>query len=147
MAESAPAARISHVPPAEPVRGARRRRAAEFADYRRHGELIAFVHTEIHDRFAGRGLGSQLIASALDTAPRHGLAVPPFCAFVRAFIAEHEERLDLAYAAAQRRHLDLPAGANPTRRTWARHIAVSFDATGRGPAQECVRAPPARIQP
>ena len=83
---------------------------AGFAAYHRRGDLIAFVHTEIDERFAGRGVGGRLIASALDTARREGLAVLPFCPFVRAYIAEHTEYLDLV-PAAQRRHFDLPADA------------------------------------
>jgi hypothetical protein len=83
---------------------------AGFAAYHRRGDLIAFAHTEIDERFAGRGVGGQLIAFALDTARREGLAVLPFCPFVRAYIAEHTEYLDLV-PACQRRHFDLPADA------------------------------------
>jgi predicted GNAT family acetyltransferase len=83
---------------------------AGFAAYHRRGDLIAFVHTEIDERFAGKGVGGQLIASALDAARREGLAVLPFCPFVRAYIAEHGEYLELV-PAAQRRQFDLPADA------------------------------------
>ena len=46
-------------------------------------------------RFEGRGLGSQLVRSALADARRDGLAVLPFCPFVRSYIASHTEELDL----------------------------------------------------
>jgi predicted GNAT family acetyltransferase len=42
-----------------------------------------------------------LIAGALDAARAEGLAVLPFCPFVRRFIDEHREYLDLV--PAQRR--------------------------------------------
>jgi predicted GNAT family acetyltransferase len=71
-------------------------RLAGFAQYRSTPGLIVFTHTEIDDAFEGRGLGSALIRTALDTARRRGLAVRPDCPFVRAYIARHpDEYLDL----------------------------------------------------
>lgn len=66
-----------------------------FAAYQRGGGRIAFTHTEVEDRFEGEGVGSQLAAAALDSAREEGLAVLPFCPFIREYIADHEEYLDL----------------------------------------------------
>lgn len=63
--------------------------------YRLRGETISLLHTEVDERFEGRGLGSQLIGFALDDAAARGLAVLPFCPFVQAFLERHPERLDL----------------------------------------------------
>jgi predicted GNAT family acetyltransferase len=60
----------------------------------RPGEIV-FLHTEIDDSFSGQGLGSTLIRYALDDARKKGLAVIPYCPFVRGFIAKHEDYLDL----------------------------------------------------
>jgi uncharacterized protein len=68
---------------------------AGFAQYRRRPQLIAFVHTEIDPRFAGRGLASELIGTALETAKAEGLAVLPFCPFVDAYIKKHREYVEL----------------------------------------------------
>ena len=68
---------------------------AGFTAYEAQGETLAFTHTEIDPRFEGRGLGSQLIAEALDDVRRRQLAVLPFCPFVRSFIASHADHLDL----------------------------------------------------
>ena len=68
---------------------------AGFAEYRGHGEVRAFTHTEIADRFAGRGLATELVRSALDDVRARGLQVIPICPFVKAFLAEHREYLDL----------------------------------------------------
>jgi predicted GNAT family acetyltransferase len=68
---------------------------AGFVQYRSRPGLIAFIHTEIDDRFEGRGLGSKLIAHVLDEARERGLAVLPFCPFVNAYIERHPEYLDL----------------------------------------------------
>jgi uncharacterized protein len=71
---------------------------AGFVTYRGRPGLIAFIHTEIDDKFEGRGLGSELIRTALDDARARGLAVLPFCPFVNRFITEHREYADLVPA-------------------------------------------------
>jgi predicted GNAT family acetyltransferase len=62
-----------------------------YSAYRTRPGLIAFVHTEVDERFEGRGLGDRLIRFALDDARARGLAVLPFCPFVNAFIERHRE--------------------------------------------------------
>jgi predicted GNAT family acetyltransferase len=64
---------------------------AGFSAYRLRPGLIAFIHTEVHERFQGRGLGDKLIGYALEDARARGLAVLPFCPFVKAFIERHRE--------------------------------------------------------
>jgi predicted GNAT family acetyltransferase len=83
---------------------------AGFTEYRRRPELIAFIHTLIDPRFEGRGLGSQLVRTALTEARAHGLSTLPFCPFVRSYIAGHTEYLDLV-PEAMRANFDLPADA------------------------------------
>jgi uncharacterized protein len=62
-----------------------------FAAYRARPGLIAFVHTEVDERLQGRGLGDLLIRFALGDARSRGLAVLPFCPFVKSFIERHRE--------------------------------------------------------
>jgi predicted GNAT family acetyltransferase len=71
---------------------------AGFAQYRDRGPALAFVHTEIDDRFEGQGLGGRLVSAALDDVRSRGLVVLPFCPFVRGYIARHHEYLDLVPA-------------------------------------------------
>ena len=81
---------------------------AGFTEYRRSHGLIAFVHTLIDPRFEGQGYGSRLITEALGEVRDAGLAVLPFCPFVRAFIASHtSDYLDLV-PEAYRADFDLP---------------------------------------
>ena len=68
---------------------------AGYSEYRRRPGLIAFIHTLVDPRFEGRGLASQLVHQELSEARRDGLAVLPFCPFVRSYIAGHSEYLDL----------------------------------------------------
>ena len=66
-----------------------------FAEYERRPGVIAFVHTEVDPSQDGAGVGTQLVTAALDAARAQGLAVLPFCPFVRGFIDRHREYLDL----------------------------------------------------
>jgi predicted GNAT family acetyltransferase len=86
---------------------------AGFADYRRRGSTISFTHTVIDPSFEGRGLGSILARGALDAARDAGMAVLPFCPFIRRYIQRHPAYLDLV-PADQRTRFDLqPAATKP----------------------------------
>jgi hypothetical protein len=78
-------------------------RRAGFAEYHVHGDVTDFTHTVIDDEFEGHGLGSVLIRAALDETRAQGRQVLPYCRFVKAFIAKHEEYLDLVPADRRRR--------------------------------------------
>lgn len=71
---------------------------AGFLIYRRRPGLLALIHTEVEDRFEGRGLGGRLARFALDQARDQGLAVLPFCPFVNAWMKRHREYVDLVPA-------------------------------------------------
>ena len=72
---------------------------AGFLLYRLRQGLLALVHTEVDDRFEGRGLGGRLARFALDRAREQGLAVLPFCPFVNEWMRRHTEYVDLVPAA------------------------------------------------
>lgn len=63
--------------------------------YRIADGVITFVHTEVPDALAGRGVGSTLIKGALDQVRAAGLKVVPQCPFVRAYIEKHPDYADL----------------------------------------------------
>ena len=71
---------------------------AGMTSYERDRGAVAFMHTEIGDRFEGRGLGSALVGAALDDVRSSGGSVLPYCPFVRAFIQRHHEYADLVPA-------------------------------------------------
>jgi uncharacterized protein len=79
---------------------------AGFLVYRDRKGLLALIHTEVEDRFEGRGLGGRLARFALDQARAQGLAVLPFCPFVNAWMKRHPEYVDLV-PAAYRANFDL----------------------------------------
>jgi predicted GNAT family acetyltransferase len=70
---------------------------AGFAEYHRRGggPTISFTHTVVDDAHAGQGLAGRLARAALDDARARGLAVLPFCPFVRGWIAKHPDYVDL----------------------------------------------------
>ncbi|HEY2205334.1 MAG TPA: GNAT family N-acetyltransferase [Pseudonocardia sp.] len=68
---------------------------AGFSEYRSRPGRIVFTHTEVAERFQGRGLAGRLIRTALDTARRRGLEVTPLCPYVAEFIRRHPDYLDL----------------------------------------------------
>jgi hypothetical protein len=72
------------------------------AVYIRSPELIAFLHTEVEDAYAGRGVGSALARKALDDARAQGLRVLAICPFVDGWIAKHPDYEDLRYESASR---------------------------------------------
>jgi uncharacterized protein len=72
---------------------------AGFLVYRSRKGLLALIHTEVEDRFEGRGLGGRLARFALDRARAEGLAVLPFCPFVNDWMKRHREYVDLVPAA------------------------------------------------
>ena len=53
------------------------------------------THIEVDDGFEGTGVGSRLVAEALDMTRAEGLKVDPQCPFVRRFIEQNPEYLDL----------------------------------------------------
>jgi predicted GNAT family acetyltransferase len=84
---------------------------AGFCEYKLTQHKIAFTHTQIDPAFNGRGLAHQLVTEELDDARRRGLAVLPFCPYVRKVIAREPDRfLDLV-PAKDRARFKLPNDA------------------------------------
>lgn len=71
------------------------RRLAAVAQYKLKAGVITLIPTEVDHAFGGRGLGSRLIADALDDARRLGRRVNPVCPFTARFIRSHPEYQDL----------------------------------------------------
>ena len=71
---------------------------AGFTQYHPYQGALAFIHTEIDDKFEGMGLGSTLVSGALDEVRSRGESVLPFCPFVRGQIKKHREYVDLVPA-------------------------------------------------
>jgi predicted GNAT family acetyltransferase len=70
-----------------------------FIFYRLDAERITLMHTEVDKDLEGEGIGSQLVAGALDDIRRRGLSIVPLCPFVSAYLRRHPEYSDLVASA------------------------------------------------
>jgi predicted GNAT family acetyltransferase len=68
---------------------------AGFISYRRGGEVIDLLHTEVDPKFQGSGLAGRLAQETLDDARARHLAVLPTCPFIRSWIRRHPDYADL----------------------------------------------------
>lgn len=68
---------------------------AGFLEYVVDGDVVTMPHTEVDPRFEGRGVGSALASSALDSVRGVGGRVVPSCSFIASYIERHPEYADL----------------------------------------------------
>jgi predicted GNAT family acetyltransferase len=66
--------------------------------YRRQGNALDLLHTEVPAAFEGQGYGAALARSALDYARAERLKVIPSCPFVARYLERHREYADLVAA-------------------------------------------------
>jgi predicted GNAT family acetyltransferase len=66
--------------------------------YRLDAGTITLLHTEVVPTAEGQGIGSRLVAGALDDIRARGLRLVPVCPFVRAYLRRHPNERDLTRA-------------------------------------------------
>ncbi|RBY95084.1 GNAT family N-acetyltransferase [Blastococcus sp. TF02-8] len=81
-------------------------RVVGLASYHVEGSSMALPHTEVDPSMGGRGIGTALVAGVLSAARERGLTVLPYCSFIRHYIQQHPEEVDLV-AADDRPHFGL----------------------------------------
>jgi predicted GNAT family acetyltransferase len=59
--------------------------------YRVHGDRLVLVHTGVPDELEGQGVGSALVAAAIDFAQEQGFIVEPRCPFARGWLERHPD--------------------------------------------------------
>ncbi len=89
---------------------------AGYTEYRSAPGVRAFAHTVVQERFQGQGLAAKLVGAALDATGTERLAAGPHCRYVRNFIAEHAEYLDLV-AEDRRAEFGLPSTPRVERKS------------------------------
>jgi uncharacterized protein len=65
------------------------------AEYRIRDDRVHFTHTEVDDRYSGRGIGSKLARFALDDVRQRGMMIVPHCPFIAAYVRRHAEYQDM----------------------------------------------------
>ncbi|MCF6506119.1 N-acetyltransferase [Blastococcus sp. MG754426] len=81
-------------------------RVVGLASYHVDNGQMTLPHTEVDPAVGGQGIGTALVAGVLDAARERGLTVLPYCSFVRHYIQQHPELVDLV-AAEDRPHFGL----------------------------------------
>ncbi len=70
-------------------------------DYRRVGDTLHVVHSEVPPEAEGRGIAAALVRALLADAAANGRTVVPRCSYVRAYMRRHPETHALLAADAQ----------------------------------------------
>jgi predicted GNAT family acetyltransferase len=81
-------------------------RVVGLASYHIDGTTMTLPHTEVEPDVGGRGIGSVLVAGVLAAARERGVTVLPYCSFIRHYIQQHPEYVDLV-ATEDRPHFGL----------------------------------------
>jgi len=69
--------------------------AIAYSNYRRDGNVLTVLHTEVPAALNGRGIGSALARGILDLARAQGLKGVALCPFVAGYLKKHPEYADL----------------------------------------------------
>ncbi|HEX6317024.1 MAG TPA: GNAT family N-acetyltransferase [Gemmatimonadaceae bacterium] len=72
-----------------------------FLTYRRRGDSVLLLHTEVPPAFQGRGFGQLLASHALNQAREDGQEVIVKCPFVTRWLERHPEYDDIVVARVQ----------------------------------------------
>ncbi|HVM09342.1 MAG TPA: GNAT family N-acetyltransferase [Acidimicrobiales bacterium] len=71
---------------------------AGFVAYQVRGDgVVVLTHTEVDDSSEGRGVGSTLVAGALEDLRAAGKVIVPQCPFVKKYIERHQEYAALVH--------------------------------------------------
>ena len=63
--------------------------------YRRDGERLVLIHTEVPEQFAGQGVGSRLAKGVFELLRASGRKAVVRCEFLKGWIAKHPEYDDV----------------------------------------------------
>lgn len=61
------------------------------SDYRRSGNVLDMVHTEVPAEAGGGGIAGKIVKAAFDYASANGLKIRPSCPYVRGYMQRHPE--------------------------------------------------------
>lgn len=67
------------------------------SEFRDRDDARIFFHTEVDDRFGGRGLGTALVRGAVEATRAEGITVVPICPMVKAFLEKNDDEFTGAW--------------------------------------------------
>jgi predicted GNAT family acetyltransferase len=59
--------------------------------YRRNGNRLVLIHTEVPEQLEGRGIGGALVTAAIDRAVAEGMTLVPLCPFARGWLERYPD--------------------------------------------------------
>lgn len=77
---------------------------AGFVTYRRNGDVVVFIHTEVDAEHEGQGVAGTIAREVLDDVRRRGLRARLLCPYLSAWASRHPEYDDLLASPVQDDH-------------------------------------------
>jgi predicted GNAT family acetyltransferase len=71
-----------------------------FAEYRRKGDRITLVHTEVPEELSGQGIGTRLAKGVFEALRASGRRAALKCEFMQGYAKRHPEYADLVEGTA-----------------------------------------------
>jgi uncharacterized protein len=62
-------------------------------EYKRRGDRLYLVHTEVPEAFRGHGVGGRLVEAALAKARSEHLTILPWCPYAREWLEQHPDQI------------------------------------------------------
>ncbi len=72
-------------------------RLAEMVYSRAGNDKIIIEHTEVSEKLAGKGIGKQMVAAAVEYARENDIRIMPLCPFAKAVFEKVETFRDVLY--------------------------------------------------
>lgn len=69
--------------------------AIAFLEYRWHNGAMALMHTEVPEKYNGKGIAGHLAKYAFEQAKANGYKVMVYCPFVGVYLKRHKEYEEL----------------------------------------------------
>lgn len=68
---------------------------AGFMEYIKKEDIIEIIHTEVDEKFGGKGLGRELVRAAVDYARKNDLKIVSSCPYAKKMIIKTPEFKDI----------------------------------------------------
>lgn len=59
--------------------------------YRKNGNRLVLIHTEVPEAMGGHGIAGQLVQAAVDEAVASGMTIVPLCPYARSWLERHPD--------------------------------------------------------